>query len=98
MSSHSEHEAVANLIRTFLSGSPLQKGDTEADDEEGELSTSEDDFEQISQSDLEGLQEADEVKAVMDSLVANGEQAAGDSDDVPQQEVSKELDCGESPS
>lgn len=53
----SEHEGIAQLIRSFLGDlSPLGIED-EADDEQEEVSSSEDDFEQISQADLAGIDE-----------------------------------------
>uniref|UniRef100_A0A0B7AP34 Uncharacterized protein n=1 Tax=Arion vulgaris TaxID=1028688 RepID=A0A0B7AP34_9EUPU len=73
------------------------KVNSEVDDEDEDISTSEDDFEQISRADVEDLKETEEVKASDSSLLASQKEAGVDNEIIPQ-EMDNAEDCGEFPS
>ena len=86
----SVHEKVAKQVKNFLGGLPPLKADDEADDEceeeedEGRddqvsSSCSEDDFEQISRADLDGMEEESQEDTSPPLQTSGEREGAGDS-------------------
>lgn len=96
---NSEHEYIAYLICSFIEELSPAKIDHEADVEDEEVSTSEDDFEQISQAELEDLQETKDVMtAVGGPVLTNDREVSGDCKESLPQEMEKAEACEETPS
>ncbi|RUS79331.1 hypothetical protein EGW08_012916 [Elysia chlorotica] len=90
----SVHEKVAKQIKNFLGGLPPLKADDEADDEHEEeedegkdeqmsSSCSEDDFEQISRADLDGMEEENEEEISSSPPALGQREGAGDTELAP---------------
>ncbi|BFZ17705.1 hypothetical protein BsWGS_20744 [Bradybaena similaris] len=95
----SEHEYIAYLICSFikeLSPVEIDPGDNVYDEE---ISTSEDDFEQISQAELEDLEETKDVMTTVGGpVLTNDREASGDCKESLPQEMEKAEACEETPS
>ncbi|CAG5124248.1 unnamed protein product [Candidula unifasciata] len=92
----SEHESTAKLIRSFLGDLPPVEVGNEADVEDEDISSSEDDFEQISPAELEDLNETEDVKG--NPLFTDDREASGDCKELLPEESDKAEACEENPS